>query len=65
MSLFDEDVPKKPGTDTITVGKDLSTLSETDLAERIEALRDEINRTQGELEQRGNIRDAANSLFRK
>ncbi|WP_428650897.1 DUF1192 domain-containing protein [Roseibium sp.] len=65
MSLFDEDVPRKPRTGAITVGEELSALSETDLAERIEALHEEINRTQRELEQRGNIRDAANSLFQK
>lgn len=65
MGLFDEDVPKKPASGTITVGEELSTLSETDLAERITALGDEINRTRQELEQRGNIRDAANSIFQK
>ncbi len=65
MSLFDEDVPKKPSAGAITVGEDLSTLSEGDLALRVEALREEINRTQKEIEQRGNIRDAANSLFQK
>ncbi|KZM50630.1 DUF1192 domain-containing protein [Labrenzia sp. OB1] len=65
MGLFDEDVPRKPASGTITVGEELSTLSETDLAERIEALADEINRTQREIEQRENIRDAANSIFQK
>ncbi len=65
MSLFDEDVPKKTATVTVAVGDDLSRLSETELAERIEALSEEINRTQSELEQRGNIRDAANSIFKK
>ncbi|WP_298819874.1 DUF1192 domain-containing protein [uncultured Roseibium sp.] len=65
MSLFDEDVPKKPESDPIAVGEDLSRHSENDLNERIEALREEINRTQKELEQRGTIRDAANSIFQK
>jgi uncharacterized small protein (DUF1192 family) len=65
MSLFDEDVPKKSKPGTITVGEDISSLSESDLAERIGALGDEINRTQKELEQRGTIRDAANSIFSK
>jgi|GEM_PF-1399929 len=65
MGLFDEDVPKKSASGAITVGEDLSSLSETDLAERIEALTEEINRTRQELEQRGNIRDAANSFFQK
>ncbi|MHA7776429.1 DUF1192 domain-containing protein [Roseibium sp. M-1] len=63
MGLFDEDVPKKSSTGAVTVGEDLSSLSEAELAERIEALTGEINRTQRELEQRGTIRDAANSFF--
>lgn len=65
MSLFDEDVPKKSGAGAVTVGEDLSRLSEAELAERIEALTGEINRTQRELEQRSTIRDAANSFFQK
>ncbi|WP_299482910.1 DUF1192 domain-containing protein [uncultured Roseibium sp.] len=64
MSLFDEDVPKKLETGKITVGEELSSLSEEDLTERISALEAEINRTQQELEQRSTIRDAANSVFR-
>ncbi|MEE4014479.1 DUF1192 domain-containing protein [Roseibium sp. FZY0029] len=65
MGLFDEDVPKKSAPGTVAVGEDLSRLSEAELEERIEALRAEINRTQKELEQRGTIRDAANSIFQK
>jgi len=65
MGLFDEDVPKKASTGAVIVGEDLSRLSETELAERIEALNGEINRTQRELEQRSTIRDAANSFFQK
>jgi uncharacterized small protein (DUF1192 family) len=65
MSLFDEDVPRKSATGAVSVGQDLSRLSEEELKERIEALSAEINRTQKELEQRGTIRDAADSLFQK
>ncbi|MCV0424903.1 MAG: DUF1192 domain-containing protein [Roseibium sp.] len=65
MSLFEDDVPKKSETGAITVGQDLSRLSEGELTERIDALTEEINRTRNELEQRGNIRDAANSFFQK
>ncbi|WP_282047046.1 DUF1192 domain-containing protein [Roseibium album] len=63
MSIFDEDVPKKNETGKVIVGEDLSSLSENELTERISALSEEINRTQRELEQRGTIRDAANSVF--
>lgn len=63
MSIFDEDVPKKNETSKVIVGEDLSSLSEDELTERISALSEEINRTQRELEQRGTIRDAANSVF--
>ncbi len=65
MNLFDEDVPKKSPPGAVTVGEELSRLSEAELQERIEALKGEINRTQKELEQRGTIRDAANSIFQK
>jgi len=65
MSLFDEDVPKKSATGAVSVGEDLSRLSEDELKERIEALTGEINRTQKELEQRSTIRNAADSLFQK
>lgn len=63
MSLFDDDVPKKSTAGVITVGEDLSRLSESELTERIEALDEEINRTRKELEQRSTIRNAANSFF--
>lgn len=65
MSLFDDDAPKKPAQGAITVGEDLSRLSESELTERIEALNEEVNRTRQELEQRGTIRDAADSFFQK
>ena len=64
MSLFDDDVPKKNEPGKVTVGEDLTRLSEDELAERISALNEEINRTQRELEQRNTIRDAADSMFR-
>ena len=65
MGLFEDDVPKKAATGAITVGEDLSRLSEGELTERIDSLTEEVNRTRKELEQRGNIRDAANSFFQK
>lgn len=65
MSLFDDDVPKKSASGEITVGADLSRLSENELAERMKALAAEIERTKQELEQRSTIRDAANAFFQK
>lgn len=65
MSLFDDDIPKKPKESPITVGDDLSRLSETELRERIEALAQEINRTQETLEQRSTIRNEADAFFQK
>lgn len=65
MSFFDEDVPRKSAGGAITVGEDLSSQSEEELRERIEALTAEINRTQKELEQRGTIRNAADAFFQK
>ncbi|WP_422378297.1 DUF1192 domain-containing protein [Roseibium sp.] len=65
MGLFDDDVPRKSETAEILVGQDLSRLSEEELSERIEALTEEINRTQKELEQRSTIRNAADAFFQK
>ncbi|GAA0776795.1 DUF1192 domain-containing protein [Roseibium denhamense] len=65
MGLFDEDVPKKSPFETISVGDNLERLSEDELAERIKALKGEIERTQAALEQRGNIRNAADAFFKK
>ncbi len=64
MSLFDDDVPKKSESPTATVGEDLSRMSEAELAERINVLNEEINRTRSELEQRSTIRDTANAFFK-
>jgi len=65
MSIFDEDIPNKPEAGHITVGQDLSRLSENELRERIEALDEEINRTRRALEQRSTIRNAADAVFQK
>ena len=65
MGLFDDDVPRKSEAGPVAIGQDLSRLSEEELSERIEALTEEINRTQKELEQRSTIRDAADAFFQK
>ncbi|WP_346911863.1 DUF1192 domain-containing protein [uncultured Roseibium sp.] len=65
MSLFDDDTPKKPRGSQIIVGQDLSTLSESELAERIVELEQEITRTKETLSNRSNIRNEAESLFGK
>lgn len=65
MGLFDDDIPRKPDQPTVTVGEDLSRLSEDELTDRIDALNEEINRTRTELEQRRTIRDNAHSFFQK
>ena len=61
-----EDDPQndvKMTASVITVGEDLSSLSEDDLTLRITKLEAEIVRVRDVLSQRGNIRDAANALF--
>lgn len=65
MSLFDDDTPKKPQGTQIFVGQDLSTLSESELAERIIELEQEIIRTKETLTNRSNVRNEAESLFGK
>ncbi|MBO9421264.1 DUF1192 domain-containing protein [Labrenzia sp. R4_2] len=65
MGLFDDDIPKKQEPNVVTVGEDLSRLSEDELHDRIEALTAEVNRTREALEQRGTIRNAADAFFQK
>ncbi len=65
MGLFDDDIPKKQEPNVVTVGEDLSRLSEDELRDRIEALAEEVNRTKEALEQRGTIRNAADAFFQK
>ena len=65
MGLFDDDIPKKQEPNLVTVGEDLSRMSEDELRERIEALTQEVNRTREALEQRSTIRNAADAFFQK
>lgn len=65
MGLFDDDLPKTPTGSRIVVGEDVSAHSEKDLTERITALEQEIDRVRGLLNNRGKIRDTAESLFGK
>ncbi|MGV2977741.1 DUF1192 domain-containing protein [Roseibium alexandrii] len=65
MGHFDDDIPKKQEPNVVTVGEDLSRLSEDELQDRIEALTREVNRTREALEQRSTIRNAADAFFQK
>ncbi|CTQ72391.1 DUF1192 domain-containing protein [Roseibium alexandrii] len=65
MGHFDDDIPKKQEPNVVTVGEDLSRLSEDELRDRIEALTREVNRTREALEQRSTIRNAADAFFQK
>jgi len=66
MGIFDEDTANKPtGPSPIRVGEELSQMSEDELADRIERLRAEIERTEIALADRSKIRDAANAIFGK
>ena len=64
MGLFDEETPKRAMPNVQHVAEDLSRLSENDLTKRIEQLREEIARTEAELQKRSNIRSDADALFR-
>lgn len=63
MSIFEDDRPAGPKAPRITVGEDLSALSEDELAERITALEAEVLRIRQALEHRGSVRTAADALF--
>lgn len=64
MGLFDEETPKSAKPNVPHVAEDLSRLSEDDLTQRIEQLREEIARTEAELQKRSKIRSDADALFR-
>lgn len=64
MGIFDEEKPKGAKSGVPHVAEDLSRLSEDDLTKRIEQLREEIARTEAELQKRSKIRSDADALFR-
>ncbi len=63
MAIFDEDERPKPTAHT--VGEDLTTLSEDELAERIAILRGEIERIEAMLNSKRAGRDAASAFFKR
>ncbi len=63
MALLDDEPIKKPAGHV--VGQDVATLSVDDLTHRIDLLRQEIARLEGELAKRGSVKSAAESLFRR
>ncbi|WP_181706628.1 DUF1192 domain-containing protein [Chthonobacter rhizosphaerae] len=62
MVWDDERAVKPPGHQ---IGQDLSSLSEEDLAERIEMLKAEILRLENAMRAKASVRTAADSLFRR
>jgi len=63
MALFDEDAPKPKRRHEI--GQDLSLLSVEELRERIDLLKAEIARLEGDLATKGASRTAAEAFFRR
>ena len=64
MPMIDpDDLPKKKLTHDI--GQDLSLLSVGELAERINLLKDEIARLEGEMARKRVSQTAANAFFKK
>ena len=64
--MFEEETPRKmTAGNPIIVGEDLSRFSEQELAERVEALKQEILRTEEILSQKSKVRDAADAFFAK
>ena len=62
MAIFDDPPKKQPAHE---IGQDLSLLSVGELTERIELLRAEIARLEGELSAKGASKSAAEALFRR
>lgn len=63
MPHYDEDEPKKPMA--WTVGEDLSTLSIDELTERIEILKDEIQRIEATMAAKRTSIDVADTFFKR
>ncbi|RIK84498.1 MAG: DUF1192 domain-containing protein [Hyphomicrobiales bacterium] len=63
MALFDDEAARPKRVHEI--GQDLSLLSADELRERIDQLRAEIARIEGELDAKGSSRIAAEALFRR
>ncbi|WHA41713.1 DUF1192 domain-containing protein [Agrobacterium larrymoorei] len=63
MSVFDEELPKKPST-THVIGSDLSLVSVDELTARINILLAEVKRLEAEREKKSAGRKAAENLFR-
>ncbi|MET0169547.1 MAG: DUF1192 domain-containing protein [Aliihoeflea sp.] len=62
MAIFDDEpVRKRPVHE---IGQDLSLLSVSELAERIEALKAEIARLEADMDAKGSTRSAAEALFK-
>jgi uncharacterized small protein (DUF1192 family) len=61
---WDDLQPKKP-TRQVTVGEDLSTLSQAELEARIATLTGEIERVQAELRAKKAHEEAAASIFKR
>lgn len=63
MALFDDEAARPKRVHEI--GQNLSLLSADELRERIDQLRAEIARIEGELDAKGSSRIAAEALFRR
>ncbi len=62
MAIFDDEpVRKRPVHE---IAQDLSLLSVSELAERIEALKAEIARLEADMDAKGSTRSAAEALFK-
>lgn len=61
MGIFDDEPVKKVPTHTI--GQSLASLSVDDLAERIQLLKAEISRLEGDMAAKSKSRQAADSIF--
>ncbi len=65
MPIDPDELPKKKKVTEIVLGQDLYTMSEFELAERIEAMETEIARCRDAMAQRKATKDAASAFFKK
>jgi len=65
MPIDPDELPKKKKVTEIVLGADLYTMSEFELADRIEAMETEIARCREAMGQRKATKDAASAFFKK
>lgn len=64
MAMSEEDLPRKPSANTLTLGEDISAMSAFELEERIKDMETEIARCREAIKARAATKSAADAFFK-